>query len=58
MLNSVSEFTADVSREGAVAELHPMLEDEEKQGRIITTLIVILFLLHPTLTTAMFNAFR
>ena len=57
MLNSVNEFTADVSREG-VAELHPMLEDEEKQGRIITTLIVILFLLHPTLTTAMFNAFR
>ncbi len=29
-----------------------------KNGRIITTIIVVLFLVHPTITTTAFNAFK
>ena len=40
------------------ASREEMLESDLKQGRIITTIIVILFLFHPTITTTMFNAFK
>lgn len=32
--------------------------DEQKSGRIISTIIIVLFLVHPTITTIMFNAFN
>lgn len=38
------------------------MDDEEisqmKIGRVISTIIVVLFLIHPTITTISFNAFK
>ena len=31
---------------------------EEKLGKIISTIIIILFLIHPTISTQMFNNFK
>jgi hypothetical protein len=33
-------------------------EREQKSGRIISTIIIVLFLIHPTITKSMFSAFR
>ena len=32
--------------------------DEEQEGRIVSTIIIILFMMHPSITRAMFNAFK
>lgn len=31
---------------------------DEKFGRIISTIIIVLFLIHPTITKSMFSAFK
>jgi hypothetical protein len=45
-----------------VTEEEQVMNDEEisqlKSGRIISTIIVVLFLIHPTITTICFNAFK
>ena len=32
--------------------------NEEQEGRIVSTIIIILFMMHPSIARAMFNAFK
>jgi len=35
-----------------------MSSRDQQTGRVISTIIIVLFLIHPTITTIMFNAFK
>jgi hypothetical protein len=57
--NTREKLTLDESRGDSDAlRVLEQTKEEEQEGYIVSTIIIILFLLHPSIAKVMFNAFK